>query len=98
MEHPTVVVRDVVRGGLYELDPAEVALRVAYDLFHPAGAVLVEGDHAEWIEGEAVHVSRVAEAALGEVTPGERVLVRVGLGDEWWLCDVEAVEGVAGNV
>lgn len=97
METDPILVRDVVRGDLYELDPAEVVLRVAYDLFHPAGAVLVEGERAEWIEGDEVRLSRVVPAAVGEVAPGERVLVRVGSDREWWLCDVETVDGVAGN-
>jgi hypothetical protein len=95
---PFIRVRDVVRGDLYELGPREIALRVSYDMFHPAGPVRVNGEQAEWTENEALRTSRVVPALLEDVETGERVLLRVGEAiDEWWLCDVEVVDGIAGN-
>jgi hypothetical protein len=90
-------VRDVVRGDVVEFGPEEPALRGSYDLFGPGGPVRLHEGLAEWFVDEGVRTSRVASATLGDVHPGERVLVRVDAGDEWWLCDVEAIDGVEDN-
>ncbi|MDP9150153.1 MAG: hypothetical protein M3O36_09470 [Myxococcota bacterium] len=90
-------VRDVVRGDVHELGPDHVMLRGSYDLFRPKGAVHARGGVVDWVEGGTVRTSRVAPAPLGEAHPGERVLVSLPphADDEWWLCDVEAVDGLA---
>jgi hypothetical protein len=99
-----VRVRDIVRHGKYELTGTERALRVPYDMFHPKGVVEVRGELASYIEGDEVRIGRTARCLLGETRPGERVLVRLdatslGLEDDgdWWLCEVEAKDGVEGE-
>lgn len=91
MPSSVIRVRDIVRGDLHDFGPTEPALRGSYDLFHPDGPVrLREGDVVEWFEHDVVRTSRVALTSLGEVQPGERVLVRDDAEiDLWWLCDVE---------
>jgi hypothetical protein len=89
---------DVVRNGVYDLGPEAKVLRVAYDMFHPTGLVRQNGDTVEWLEGQTIRSSRFVESTLGQCRPGERVLARLppyASGDEWWLCDVESVDGVA---
>jgi hypothetical protein len=99
-------VRDVTRKGLYEFGPDEPILRGPYDLFqfHSAGAVRRRGDVIDWVvPGGEVRTGRVAPASLGGVHPGERVLVKlppaggepIGGDEEWWLCEVESVDGVS---
>jgi hypothetical protein len=61
-------------------------------MFSPRGAVRIHGDLVEWLEGEATHSARFAEALIEECHVGERVLVRFaphGASDEWWLCEIE---------
>jgi hypothetical protein len=98
---PQVIrVRDVVRGDTHELGPQERALRVPYDMFHPAGAVQLHDAEVEWVEGETVRHARFTEAVLGGFRPGERVLVCFTPSErdgKWWLCDVQAVDGVAAD-
>lgn len=97
-EAPTVIrVRDVVRGDVYDFGPYEQVLRGSYDLFRPAGPVVLREGLAEWSESGIVRTTRIVSAPLGDVHPGERVLLRIGSGDEWWLCEVEALDGVAGG-
>ncbi|MGD0675415.1 MAG: hypothetical protein ABSC94_08355 [Polyangiaceae bacterium] len=90
-------VRDVVRRDVYDLGPQEPILRGPYDLFAPVGAVRRQGALVEWLEAGVHRNGRVAPAALGETHPGERVLVRFSadVADEWWLCEVEEVDGVS---
>ncbi len=92
-------VRDVARGDVYELAPGQAILRGSYDLFEPKGAVRERGGLVDWVEGGTVRTSRVAPASLGDAHPGERVLVNLPphADHEWWLCDVEAVDGVAAS-
>jgi hypothetical protein len=97
---PQVIrVRDVVRAGVHEFGPDEPALRGPYELFNPAGPVLRQGPLAEYVQGGAIHSGRIAETALGDTHPGERVLLQLpphASAEEWWLCEVEAVNGVSG--
>jgi hypothetical protein len=91
-------VRDLVRHGVHHLGPDVVVLRGPYDLFKPVGPARLCRDLVEWLEGAAIHTARVSPARLGDAHPGERVLVRIpplASPDEWWLCDVEAVDGIA---
>jgi hypothetical protein len=90
-------VHDVVRDGVYELGQAERVLRVPYEMFDPVGAVRRRGVLVDWLEGDVIRSARYAEADLGDCHPGERVLVRLPpqAEDEWWLCEVETVDGVA---
>jgi hypothetical protein len=98
-------VRDIARSGTYELGPKEPILRVPYDLFQPKGAVHRTGQLVEWSDAETTRQARVAPAELGDTQPGQRVLVQLppatehdaAVDDEWWLCDVEAVDGSAGT-
>jgi hypothetical protein len=98
-------VRDVARAGTYELGPKEPILRVPYDLFRPKGAVHRSGSLVEWSDEGTIRQARVAPAELGEAQPGQRILVHLPplageesvAEDEWWLCDVEAVDGSAGT-
>jgi len=83
---------------------SERALRVPYDLFHPQGPVEVRGMLASYIEGDEVLIGRTAQCRLEDTVPGERVLVRLDataspLDDdgEWWLCEIEAKDGVEGD-
>jgi len=94
-------VRDVVRNGTYEVAPEEPILRVPYDLFQPVGSVHRRGALIDWLQGEAIRSGRTVSAVLGTTQVGERVLLQIDPGetdDEWWLCEIEAVDGVAGNV
>jgi hypothetical protein len=95
-----IQIRDVVRGDVYELGPDEPVLRGSYDLFRPVGPVRMRDDGlAEWREGTTLRTSRVSPTTLGDLHPGERVLVQLGgeTDEAWWVCDVEAVDGVAGD-
>jgi hypothetical protein len=90
-------IRDVARGGVYELAPEEPILRVPYDLFHLIGAVRRRGALVDWLEAGVIRSARVSPSTLGDGHPGERVLLRLPPlipADEWWLCEVEAVDGV----
>jgi hypothetical protein len=93
-----ICVRDVLRVHVHQLGPSERALRVPYDLFKPSGPVVRCGDRIAWEQGEQQHLTRYAEAVLGDCNPGERVLVHLSAPDseDWWLCEVESVDGVAG--
>jgi hypothetical protein len=89
---------DVARHGTYDLGPDVEALRVPYEMFYPVGPVHRRGDLIEWLEGTAIRNGRVAESTLGQCHPGERVLVRLPPfepNDEWWLCEIESIDGVA---
>lgn len=90
-------VRDVCREGVYEFGPDQRVLRVPYDMFDPVGAVRQRGTLVDWLEGDVIRSARYVEVELGDCHPGERVLVRLPpeVDDEWWLCEVEAVDGVA---
>jgi hypothetical protein len=96
---PRVIgVRDVVRGGSYELGPDEPMLRGPYELFNPVGAVIRRGALIDWLQAGVIHSARVAPAVLGDAHPGERVLLHLrpnSSESEWWLCEVETVDGVA---
>ncbi len=74
-------------------------LRGPYDLFQPVGAVRRRGALIDWLEGGVIRSARVAPGVLGDAHPGERVLLRLPPrsqdDDDWWLCDVEAVDGIA---
>jgi hypothetical protein len=97
---PQVIrVRDIARDGTYELGPDEPILRVPYDLFHPTGSVKRSGPLVEWVDAGTIRRARVAPAALGDTQPGQRVLLNLPphAENEWWLCDVEAVDGSAAN-
>jgi hypothetical protein len=97
-------VRDISRGGRYDLAPDEPMMRVPYDLagggaaaFQAVGPVFQHGAMVDWVEGGIVRSARVAAGLLRDAHPGERLLVLLppgGSSDEWWLCDVEAVDGV----
>ena len=88
-------VRDIARDGKYELGPKEPILRVPYDLFHPNGAVRQSGQLVTWSDEGTVRHARVAAAELGDTQPGQRVLLHLppNVEGEWWLCDVEAIDG-----
>jgi hypothetical protein len=90
-------VRDVVRGGLYDLGPDEPALRGPYELFNPVGPVHQRGALVDFLQGNVIRSARVASTSLGECHAGERVLLHLPprADDEWWLCEVEAVDGIA---
>lgn len=93
-------IRDVVRGDVYELGPEEPAMRGSYDLFRPVGPVRVRDDGlAEWHEGATIRTSRISPTTLGDLHAGERVLVRLGseTDEPWWVCDVEAIDGISGD-
>ena len=64
-------------------------------MFWPVGPVQMLGDVAAWTEGGVEKTGRVVSARLGETHPGERVLLHLDSerDDEWWLCEVEAVDG-----
>ncbi|HEX4449188.1 MAG TPA: hypothetical protein VH044_20760 [Polyangiaceae bacterium] len=99
---PNVIrVRDVARNATYERPPQEAALRVPYDLFQPVGSVHRRGSLVDWLEGEVIKSGRAVATVLGETQPGERVLLRFDdsrdADDEWWLCEIVAVDGVAGH-
>jgi hypothetical protein len=90
-------IRDVVREGVYNFGPEVRVLRVPYEMFDPVGAVRQRGNLVDWLEGDVIRSARFAETDLGDCRPGERVLVRLPpeAVDEWWLCEVETVDGVA---
>jgi hypothetical protein len=96
-------VRDIARAGQYEFGPEEQVLRGPYDLFQfqSAGALRRRGEMVDWLvpgpDGE-VRSGRVSPASMGEVHPGERVLVKLPpsvADDEWWLCEIESVDGIS---
>jgi hypothetical protein len=96
---PRVIrVRDVARDGVYEFGPEEPMLRGPYELFNPVGPVCQRGVLVDWVQGGVIRSARVVPSALGDAHPGERVLLRLPprvSEDEWWLCEVEAVDGIA---
>jgi hypothetical protein len=99
---PNVIrVRDVARNATYDRGPEEPVLRVPYELFQPVGAVRKRGTLVDWLQGEVVRSGRAVPGVLRDTEPGERVLLRIDArdaADEWWLCEVEAVDGVAGDL
>jgi hypothetical protein len=91
-------VRDVVREGVYDFGPDEPALRGPYELFNPIGPVRQRGALVDFLQGNVIQSARVAPTTLGDCHPGERVLLRLApltVEDEWWLCEVESVDGIA---
>jgi hypothetical protein len=96
----TITVRDVVRHRDHDLPGGEHMLRVPYDLFHPIGPVRFERGFITYLQDGELRNGQVAEAELSDAHPGERVLLRLpderGIIDanEWWLCEIEAVDGV----
>lgn len=98
---PNVIrVRDVARNATYDRGPEEPVLRVPYELFQPVGAVHKRGTLVDWLQGQVVRSGRAVPTSLKETQPGERVLMRIDprdAVDEWWLCEVEAVDGLAGE-
>lgn len=91
-------VRDVVREGVYDFGPDEHVLRGPYELFNPIGPVRQRGALVDYLQGNVIRSARVVSTTLGECHPGERVLMRLAphtVEDEWWLCEVEAVDGIA---
>ena len=95
MSH-TVFVRDVVREGLLELPLDELVLRVPYDLFAPSGAVRKHGSLIDWTEAGVSKSGRFAPTRLRDTHPGERVLIHLSTEpEEWWLCEVESVDGAS---
>lgn len=88
-----ILVRDIVRHRLHELSPVERMLRVPYDLFNPAGPVLLHDGLITYVQGGQPRTGRTAESKLADSHPGERVLVRFAdeeaRGDEWWLCEIQ---------
>jgi hypothetical protein len=99
---PRVIsVRDVVRRGVYELGPDEPMLRGPYELFNPVGSVVRRGTLIDWLQDGVIRSARVAPAMLGDAHPGERVLLHLpphSSENEWWLCEIDAVDGVAAAV
>lgn len=95
-------IRDVVRNATHELHPDEPILFVPYDLFQPSGAVRTRDGLITWTEGNVARSGRAVRSTLRNAEAGVRVLVRVPAGasedDEWWLCEVVMVDGVAGNL
>jgi hypothetical protein len=91
-------VRDVARNGVYDLGPDEPILRGPYELFDPIGPVRERGVLVDWLQAGVIRSARTAPSTLGDTQPGERVLVHLPPRTdeaEWWLCEVEAVDGVA---
>jgi hypothetical protein len=95
-----VTVRDVVRHRRYDLSGGERMLRVPYDLLNPVGPVRYEGELITYLQDGELRNGDAAEHALADAHPGERVLLRLPEGarppnaSEWWLCEVEAIDGV----
>ncbi|HXX69851.1 MAG TPA: hypothetical protein VEK07_21905 [Polyangiaceae bacterium] len=90
-------IRDVTRGHVYERGPDEPALRVPYELVQPIGAVRRRGNLVDYLQGNVIRSGRVASTVLGAARPGERVLLKlppITSEDEWWLCDIEAIDGI----
>jgi len=95
---PVIRLRDVARNATYERGPSEPVLLVPYELFQPVGAVRRRGTLVDWLEGAVIRSGRAVAGLLRDTSPGERVLVRLDAEvDEWWLCEIEAVIGAAGN-
>jgi hypothetical protein len=98
---PRVIrVRDVVRAGVYDLGSEEPILRGPYELFQPTGSVRQRGVLVDWLQAGVIRSARAVAGELGTARPGERVLVRLeprASAEEWWLCEVESVDGVAGD-
>lgn len=100
MRHPVsrvIRVLDVARKEIHDLGPDEPILRGPYELFHPEGPVHRRGSMIEWSQAKEPRSARVVPVTLGETHPGERVLVRLApydAEDDWWLCEVQAVDGV----
>lgn len=95
-----VLVRDVVRHARYQLSGIERMLRVPYDLLNPVGPVQLHDGLITYLQGGELRNGRVAEAELADARPGERVLLRLPPTqneEEWWLCEVEEVDGVAAD-
>lgn len=94
---PQVIrVRDVARDGTYDLGPEEPMLRGPYELFHPVGPARLRGALVDWVQARVIRSARVAHAELGDAHPGERVLLQLPpreSKDEWWLCEVESLDG-----
>ena len=94
-----IQIRDVVRNSTFERGPDEAVLRVPYELFQPTGAVRKDGDLVTWRQGGVEHTGRTAPAVLKDTHPGDRVLLHLdeSAPEEWWLCEVVEVDGVAGH-
>jgi hypothetical protein len=91
-------VLDIARSASHDLGPEEPILRGPYELFRPLGAIRRQGDLIAWREGDLERTARVVQAKLGDAHPGERVLLRLPprtAEDEWWLCEVQMVDGIA---
>jgi hypothetical protein len=99
---PLVTVRDVVRHRRYDLSGGERMLRVPYDLLSPVGPVRCEGGLITYLQFGELRNGQVSEGELRDASAGERVLLRLPAddggaapdADEWWLCEVEAIDGV----
>jgi hypothetical protein len=94
----TIRVRDVVRKGVYDLDGGEPMFRVPYDLFNPVGPVQMRGDLIHYLQAGEMRTGTKAPGTLGDAHPGERVIVQLPPAkaeNEWWLCEVMEVDGVA---
>ena len=95
-----VTVRDVVRHRRYDLPTNERMLRVPYDLLSPIGPVRYEGDLITYLQDGELRNGAVAEGTLVDAQPGEFVLLRLpedtrpAPAHEWWLCEVEANDGL----
>jgi hypothetical protein len=62
---------------------------------------LRRGVLVDWLQGGVIRSARVTPAVLGDCHPGERVLLHLlphASEDEWWLCEVDAVDGVTAAV
>ena len=93
----SIRVHDVARNKIHDLGPDEPVLRGPYELFHPEGPVHRRDALIEWVQGKQPRSARIVPATLGETHPGERVLVRLDPQDpedDWWLCEVQAVDRV----
>jgi len=96
----SIQIRDVVRNTTFERGPDEPVLLVPYDLFKPAGAVHKHGELVDWQQGDATKSGRAVPELLKNTSPGERVLMRLDANapvEEWWLCEIVSVDGVAGT-
>jgi hypothetical protein len=90
-------VRDIVRGGIHRFTGSEPMLRVPYDLYSPDGAIELVDGFAHYTEKSQPRTGSIARERLAAAKPGERVLLRIppcSSDREWWLCEVEAVNGV----
>jgi hypothetical protein len=96
----SIRIRDVVHDAMFERSPDEQVLLVPYDLFQPTGAVHKRGELVDWQQGPTQKNGRTVPSLLGNTQPGQRVLMRLDSAapaDEWWLCEIVSVDGVAGN-